>query len=212
MDGYVLRCSFCDRAPIEVEKLIAGPPGRSAYICGICVAECVDIINEGKPATSPPSPQTIRQEEMNVRPSFRNLAFTKRQDHCFYLSPFCEPFNTIYDGYVTPGVTVEGFTIVRADQIYGTEPIIEDIWAAINEAEFVIADITGRNANVTYEIGIAHTVGKPVIMVTQNIEDVPFDLRHLRCIVYSNSVEGYKQLQNKIAATLRRIRRGAGAG
>jgi hypothetical protein len=201
MAENVIRCSFCDKSQRDVFKMVAGP---KTFICNECIEIAVDICEEDGVRIN--LSRDITRDDlgaMAVRPKFKNIKISPRQNHCFYLSPFAEPFDSIYDGYVTPTFVNEGFSIVRADQLYGTEPIIEDIWTAINEASLIVADVTGRNPNVAYEIGIAHTVGKPVIMVTQNIADVPFDLRHLRCIVYANHAEGYKQLQNKLIATLR---------
>ncbi len=70
----------------------------------------------------------------------------------------------------------------------------------------LVADLTGRNPNVMYEVGIAHTVGKPVIMVTQDIDDVPFDLRALRCVVYAAaSIRGGAILVKNLVNTLQAI-------
>lgn len=60
-----------------------------------------------------------------------------------------------------------------------------DIWDGIKKAKILIAELTGRNPNVMYELGLAHAIEKPVILLTQDINDVPFDLRSLRCIVYN---------------------------
>lgn len=62
-----------------------------------------------------------------------------------------------------------------------------DIWHSINDADFVIADITGRNANVLYELGIAHTLAKPVLIVSRNAADIPIDLGTRRVILYGQS-------------------------
>jgi hypothetical protein len=101
-----------------------------------------------------------------------------------------------------PVVQSQGFTIERVDEVYGTDPIIDDIWIGINSAAFVIADLTTRNGNVMYEVGLAHTVGKPVVMLTQAIDDVPFDLRHYRCILYEYTPKGMRALEEKLAKTL----------
>ena len=79
---------------------------------------------------------------------------------------------------------------------------MNDIWDAINEAYIIVADVTGRNPNVMYEIGMAHTVGKKVIILTQTMDDVPFDLRHIRCIVYEDSPVGLAELRRVITVTI----------
>jgi len=85
----------------------------------------------------------------------------------------------------------------RADNLYG-ENVLEDIWIAINEASLIIAETTGKNPNVFYEIGIAHTLGKNVIILTQNIEDIPFDFRMYRHIEYKDNVDGFNKLESEL--------------
>lgn len=67
----------------------------------------------------------------------------------------------------------------------------------------VICDCTGRNPNVFYEAGIAHTLGREVVLITQNPEDIPFDLRHLRHIRYLNNAQGRRALRASLADRLR---------
>ena len=69
-------------------------------------------------------------------------------------------------------------------ELLGPNMIIKDIWASIYRAKIIIADCTGKNPNVFYEIGVAHAIGKSVILITQNESDIPFDLRHLRYLIY----------------------------
>ncbi len=67
---------------------------------------------------------------------------------------------------------------------------MQDVVNLIDRSHVVIADCTGRNPNVSYEIGIAHTLGREVILITQIEADVPFELRHLRYVAYLNNGEG----------------------
>jgi hypothetical protein len=73
---------------------------------------------------------------------------------------------------------------VRADDIYSDGIVIDEIWERICAAQFLIADMTDRNPNVFYEIGLAHALGKHVVILAQSEVDVPFDLRHRRVILY----------------------------
>ena len=124
-----------------------------------------------------------------------------RRNHCFYLGPFAEPFNTVYSDHVVPALRGLGMTVERADEIFSTDVIIEDVWRGINAANFVIADVTSKNPNVLYEVGMAHTVGKPVVLVTQDMADVPFDLRHRRCVVYEYTPRGCARLEEQLKGT-----------
>ena len=82
---------------------------------------------------------------------------------------------------------------------------MEDVWKGINEANIVIADITNRNPNVFYELGIAHTLGKKVILLTQHIEDIPFDLKRYRIIEYEDNIDGYDKLEIGLKNTISEI-------
>lgn len=103
---------------------------------------------------------------------------------CFVLMPFHEPFNGYYNHIIMDIVKGSGMKALRADQIFGTTSIIRDVWDHIWRARMVIADVTDKNPNVNYELGLCHSLGIPTILITQRIEDVPFDYRHRRCIVY----------------------------
>lgn len=138
-------------------------------------------------------------------PIFRGKSFKVDPKLSFVLMPFAEEFRPIYDEIVKPVVEQFGLNCVRADDLYGSKAIIEDIWKLINEAKIIIADVTGKNANVFYEIGLAHAVGKEVIIISQAIEHVPFDLRHLRCFIYRDSVAGFRRLESQLQQALSTI-------
>lgn len=149
------------------------------------------------------------QRIVRINPIFRGREFLVDERLVFVLAPFAEPFSTIFRDHIKPTVEQDGtFTCIRADDIYGTRPVIEDIWKSINEARIVIAELTGKNPNVFYEVGVAHTVGKEVILVTQSMDDVPFDLRHLRCIVYEYTPRGVRALEANMQNTIRGITHG----
>jgi hypothetical protein len=82
---------------------------------------------------------------------------------------------------------------------------MQSVWESISKASIIIADLTNRNPNVFYELGIAHTLGKPVIMITQSMEFVPFDLRHLRCILYEYKPKSIKKFELILEKTIRAV-------
>jgi hypothetical protein len=77
--------------------------------------------------------------------------------------------------------------------------------ALIDRSRIVVCDCSGRNPNVFYEAGIAHTLGRDVILITQNEHDIPFDLRHLRYIRYLNNSEGRSALRETLQAKMQTI-------
>lgn len=90
----------------------------------------------------------------------------------------------------------------RADDIWENPAVIQDVVSLIDRSKAVICDCTGRNPNVFYEIGIAHTLGREVILITQAESDIPFDLRHLRFLKYLNNCEGREELREQLAKRL----------
>lgn len=90
----------------------------------------------------------------------------------------------------------------RADDIWENPEVIQDVVNLIDRSKVVICDCTGRNPNVFYEAGIAHTLGREVILITQNQADIPFDLRHLRYLTYLNNGEGLNDLASRLLPRL----------
>jgi len=150
------------------------------------------------------------QASIGLIPGIEHTVFRKGQFKidprlCFVLMPFDDSFKPIYDKVIKLTVEEADLDCKRADDIFGTNPIIEDIWEYINKARIIIADLTNRNPNVFYEVGISHALGKRVILLAQKIEDVPFDLRHIRCIAYRDNMEGRGKLKESLSGTLKNL-------
>lgn len=121
------------------------------------------------------------------------------------MMPFSDGFNAVYDTIRQASEGV-GLRCRRADDIWENAAIIQDVVALIDRSRMVVCDCSGRNPNVFYEVGIAHTLGREVILITQNDDDIPFDLRHIRYIRYLNNAEGRAELlsslQNRMQTVL----------
>lgn len=118
---------------------------------------------------------------------------------CFVLMPFRPDLDELYVGTIRPCIErASRLSALRADEIYGSRAIIADIWDSIQRADLILADVTGRNPNVFYELGLAHAIQKPVLIISQNINDVPFDLKHLRVIIYQNTLQGRLRLKTNL--------------
>lgn len=124
---------------------------------------------------------------------------------CFVMQPFAAPLGGYYETIFKPAVAQAGLTAVRADaEIFGTGKIIDQIWRGIRNAQVLVAELTTKNPNVFYELGLAHALEKPVILVSSNQDDVPFDLRHIRVILYDQTDPFWgPKLIDKIADNLR---------
>ena len=131
---------------------------------------------------------------------------TKPSGNCFVLMPFARDFDGVYYAITSACERPEVLLACsRADDFYGAGHIMEDILEGIVNSEFIVADVTGKNPNVFYELGISHSF-KPaakVIILTQNIDDVPFDLRQFRCIVYRPDDAGLRKLEHDIVRAIR---------
>jgi hypothetical protein len=125
----------------------------------------------------------------------------------FMVMPFGpEDLQVVYDDFVKPVVELKcGLKCVRGDDMFGSDVIMEDVLAAIRKAKVVIADLTGQNPNVFYEVGIAHASGTPVLLITQSLDDVPFDLRHRRVLPYDYTPHGCKRLEIQLEEHLRQM-------
>ena len=107
------------------------------------------------------------------------------ENSCFVIMPFAPTFQTQYERVIRVAVEAAGLRCVRADAIYSKPRVMADIWKVLRASRVVIAELTGKNTNVFYEVGLAHVLGKPVIIITRNEDDVPFDLKALRYIYYN---------------------------
>lgn len=117
------------------------------------------------------------------------------------MMPFEMQFNAVYDAIKT-ATAAAGMHCRRADEIWENPAIIQDIVHLIDRSRVVICDCSFRNPNVFYEIGLAHMLGREVILITQNDTDVPFDLRHLRYVKYLPNGEGLQALTMQLQARL----------
>ncbi len=129
---------------------------------------------------------------------FKQSTVKVNEKLCFIIMPFTDKLNPIYDSIIKPVIKDLKLECLRADEIFTSKPIIEDIWDNVKKARFLIADLTERNPNVFYELGLAHALNKEVILLTQDINDVPFDLRHFRIIVYQDSISGADKLKSTL--------------
>lgn len=109
-------------------------------------------------------------------------------DTCFVMQPFSPPLGDYYDKIYRPAIEKAGLKAVRADaEIFGAGKIMDQVWEGICSAKVLVAELTSRNPNVFYELGLAHALRKPVVLVSSREDDVPFDLQHIRVIYYDHS-------------------------
>jgi hypothetical protein len=147
-------------------------------------AELIDDSSEQVRVIDAGRDDAHRPAQGKAAPKAKVSAGTK----CFVMQPFAGTLGTYYETVYKPAIEQAGLEPVRADDsIFGAGKIIDQIWRGIHGAKVLIAELTTKNPNVFYELGLAHALRKPVILISSTDDDVPFDLRHLRYIKYDQS-------------------------
>ncbi|MGF6855460.1 hypothetical protein [Paraburkholderia sp. CI3] len=123
----------------------------------------------------------------------------------FVVMEFSETFNDLYTHVIKPICENAEVATVRADERHGPGQILSDIEQQIAESSIVIADVTPVNANVFYEVGYAHALRKPTILLAQKGTRLPFDISGFRTIFYDNTIEGKSQVEDRLKKHLAEI-------
>jgi hypothetical protein len=120
------------------------------------------------------------------------------------MMPFDAGFTPVYSA-IQHACTQVDLRCLRADDIWQETAVIQDVFNLLVRSSIVVVDFSGRNSNVMYETGIAHTLGRPVIPISQSLDDVPFDLRHHRVLKYLPNAEGLVSMQAILADRLKTL-------
>lgn len=130
----------------------------------------------------------------------------EQKDVCFVIMPFGGWSDKYYTSIFRPAIEAAGLLPHRADDLFRPSTIVNDIWAFTNKARIILADLTGKNPNVFYELGLAHALAKPAVLVTETMDDVPFDLRALRVLEYDkNQPDWGVALERKISRSIEEV-------
>ncbi|PGV71978.1 hypothetical protein [Bacillus cereus] len=127
----------------------------------------------------------------------------------FFIMPFDTEFNDLY-AHIKEIIENEDerFEVFRADNLLNQQNILKDIVISINNSDLIVADLTDLNPNVFYELGIAHALRKNVILLTQQIDELPFDLRSYRVLSYSTNFKKILELDSSLKRMLNEIKNG----
>ena len=128
-----------------------------------------------------------------VKKAAKSSKKTEPNGKCFVMMPFSAPFNVYYDNVYYPAIEEAGMSPVRADDLFRAGVIVADLWAMIQAAKVLLAELTTKNPNVFYELGLAHAIGKPIVLVSETMNDVPFDLQQLRVLLYDKDDPAWGQ-------------------
>lgn len=146
----------------------------------------------------------MEKDPLLANPIWNGRNFLVNRNLCFVIMPFEAGWsNTVYN-YIKRILSKFNLDIKRADTVTG-HIIMEDIWRLINEAIVVLADVTENNPNVFYELGIAHTLGKNVVLIAQNTDYIPFDISAYRHIIYDGGTSTYEILEDQLPEHIENI-------
>lgn len=128
----------------------------------------------------------------------------------FVLMPFAAEYDDIYRFGIKGAADDVGAYAERIDEQIFTEGMLDRIFNQISKADVIVADMTGRNPNVFYEVGYAHALGKIVLLLTKTSDDIPFDLKHRQHTVYQGRIETLRrELVNRLTWAITESRRKA---
>jgi hypothetical protein len=140
-----------------------------------------------------PNHAFVEKNENIIEDLVRQMARIAKTKSAFICMPFRSEFTDLYEVGIKPMVVDCGFKCIRADEIQQNKGILTLIYDQIKSAHIVIADMTGRNPNVYYEVGYAHALEKEVVLLIQEAAELPFDLQGFNCIVYGGKITVLKE-------------------
>lgn len=154
-----------------------------------CLKNFCDVVDQ--------NPLFKEKEYMIIDPKyFAQKSFTVEPKTATIIMPFSVDWSDkVYETFCN---ALPEFRIWRSKEECSADAIMQSVWEHINSSELIIADCTGKNSNVFYELGIAHTLGKKVFMCAQDIKDLPFDINYLRSFLYATTDEGLAKLKHDL--------------
>jgi hypothetical protein len=133
--------------------------------------------------------------------TFSNFKVESDRPRLFVAMEYREPFDTFYQKVIKPQAESD-FEVVRMDEKFGPGVIFQDMQREIAQADVVIAEITPSNPNVFYELGYAHALGKPTILLAQRGVDLPFDIRSFRVVFCDDTIGGKDRVEEDLSKHL----------
>jgi len=143
------------------------------------------------------------------RVTFRDVQVATLRPRAFVVMQFTEPYNSLWEEVIKPVAGKVGFDAYRSDDVFGPGVVLQDIVRGISTSQAIIAEVTPSNANVYYELGYAHAVGTPTILLAEQPHEgratLPFDISGFRCIFYDDAIRGKRKVEVALERHLRNI-------
>jgi len=136
---------------------------------------------------------------------FRDVQVLESKPKLFVAMPFADRLAPLYEEVIRPRAETEGFEVVRIDEVARPGIFFHDIQHAIADSTAMVAEISAPNSNVFYELGYAHALNKPTILLAQRGQELPFDIRSYRVIFYDDTIGGKPALEETLGRHLAAI-------
>ena len=188
-------CTYCGKSSNERYRMIAGP--KDTFICDECVSVCVTIFStEGGFYLPPVISKTVALVELLDPKRFISSPPTKgsKSLDVLFLAPQTDFYDIVYNEQVKPLATKYKISIKNSRQLYS--PNLSKVINAINKSFLVIADITDKDPDVMFLLGIIHYLEKPSIVLTQNFDNIPHYIFNTRHIYYENNPKSSFPISN----------------
>lgn len=143
--------------------------------------------------------------QSHARVTIADFEVKTQRPKAFVVMQFSSPYNEVYADVIRTICHEAGIDVIRADDEYGPGVIIADISRQIVESALIIADISPANPNVYYEVGYAHALGKPTILLAEKGTKLPFDVSPFRTLFYENTINGKAKLEEGLRKHLAAI-------
>lgn len=137
--------------------------------------------------------------------TFSDFRYVAEPGRLFVVMQFGVPYDDLYNEVIVPVAEEIGLKASRADEMSGPGVILSDIVREIRESTAIVAEITPANPNVYYEVGYAHAAGTPTILLVRRGQELPFDIRSFRCIIYDDTIGGKPHVEAQLRRHLAAI-------
>jgi hypothetical protein len=143
-----------------------------------------------------------RFEQLQAESVLHGAQVNIRRGVGFVLLPHSDEFRELFAYAIAPAFEANGLHALKAEDIYQPGAILAQVWSAIRTAEVIVADVSDRNPNVIYELGLCYGIQRCPILLVRDPTELPFNLRSLRYIEYRNDATGGQKLRERLTSAI----------
>jgi hypothetical protein len=208
-EGY--RTGSIEFHPVASTYWVESPRTREIALRVRSAGSLIDLYADGVQVLrcilrfSPPPSQCGLYVRSPVNVEVEDFSVDAKRRTAFVIMRFAPPFEHLFKDVIKPIANDCDIDAEKADDILGPGMIISDIIRRLQEADIVIADVTAENANVYYELGYAHALAKPTILLAEKGKALPFDISGFRTLFYENSIAGKGQIETGLKKHLEAV-------